>query len=145
MDRLKMLGSPQPFLREGLISKAGPVKTDQDFYLVDAPFKPLLIAEDLAHGHKGQGEDGIWEVESLAKAIKAIHGVLEVGIFCGPTGPEARAAAVVGGQRPVACYFGMADGSVTVRRAREKRRESVSAYPPLMPARSAISNSAISE
>ena len=133
MDRLRMLGSTQPFLREGLISKAGPVKTDQDFYIVDAPFKQLLIAEDLKHGRKGDGEEGIWEVETLARAIKAIHGVLEVGIFCGPTGPEAFAAGVVGGQRPVACYFGMEDGSVTVRKAREKRRESVSKYPPLMP------------
>jgi ribose 5-phosphate isomerase A len=133
MDRLRMLGSPQPFLREGLISKAGPVKTDQDFYIVDAPFKQLLIPEDLRDGRKGNGEEGIWEVETLARAIKAIHGVLEVGIFCGPTGPEASAAGVVGGQRPVACYFGMEDGSVTVRKAREKRRESVSKYPPLMP------------
>jgi ribose 5-phosphate isomerase A len=140
MDRLRMLGSPQPFLREGLVSKAGPIKTDQDFFIVDAPFKTLLIAEDLATGQKGNGEEGVWEVETLAKAIKAIHGVLEVGIFCGPTGPEASAAGVVGGQRPVACYFGMEDGSVTVRKARNKRRESVTTYPPLMPTKSITSN-----
>ena len=123
-----------------MISKAGPVKTDQDFYIVDAPFKQLLLAEDLTGGRKGNGEEGFWEVETLAKAIKAIHGVLEVGIFCGPTGPEASAAGVAGGQRPVACYFGMEDGSVTVRKARTKRRESVSTYPPLMPTKSHVSS-----
>jgi len=116
------------------MAKAGPIKTDQDFFIIDAPFPhPLLIAEDVAKGEVGNGEDGKWEVEKLARAIKDINGVLGVGIFCGPTGPEAQAAGVVGGQRPIACYFGMADGSVTLRRAREKRHSVIARYPPLIP------------
>lgn len=134
MKRLRMLGSHNPHLREGHMAKAGPIKTDQDFFIIDAPFPhPLLISEDVAKGEVGDGENGKWEVELLAKAIKDINGVLAVGLFCGPTGPEAQSAGVLGGQRPVACYFGMADGSVTLRRAREKRHSVVARYPPLIP------------
>jgi ribose 5-phosphate isomerase A len=139
MGRLRMMGSKSsngapPFIREGLISKSGPIKTDQDFFIIDAPFPhPLLIQEDIANGKVGDGDDGLWEVEKLARAIKDINGVLAVGLFCGPTGPEALAAGVVGGQRPIACYFGMPDGSVTLRRAREKRHSVVEKYPPLIP------------
>ena len=139
MGRLRMMGSKSPggtgpFLREGVMVKAGPIKTDQDFFLIDAPFPhTLLIQEDLAAGKVGDGENGVWEVERVARAIKDINGVLAVGLFCGPTGPEARAAKVVGGQRPVACYFGMPDGSVTLRKAKEKRHSVVEQYPPLIP------------
>jgi len=117
MSRLQVLGSPKPFIREGLITKAGPIKTDQDFFIVDAPFPQLLVSSDLAEGQKAGGKGGVWEVEALARAIKGIHGVLDVGIFAGPTGPEAAKYGVAGGQRPVACYFGMADGTVTVMKA----------------------------
>lgn len=141
MHRLRVLGSRSasgggPFIREGLVTKAGPIKTDQDFYIIDAPFPyPLMITEDLNDTDEGQGHGvkGKWEVETLSKAITEINGVLGVGLFCGPTGPEARDAGVVGGQRPVACYFGMEDGTVTVRKAREKDPEIVSHYPPLEP------------
>lgn len=139
MARLRVLGSKTPDgkgprIREGFITKAGPVKTDQDFFIVDAPFpKPLLISSDIAAGKVPDEGHGVWEVEALAKAIKEINGVLAVGLFCGPTGPEAKAACVIGGQRPIACYFGMADGSVTLRRAREKRHSIVANYPPLVP------------
>jgi ribose 5-phosphate isomerase A len=150
MKRLRMLGSSTPaggagpIIREGHISKAGPVKTDQDFFIIDAPFpNPLLIGIDLTPQIKGDGENGQWEVEQLARAIKDINGVLAVGLFCGPTGPEAEAAGVVGGQRPIACYFGMADGSVSVRRARHKRDSVIARYPPLIPVRSAEAESAI--
>lgn len=139
MQRLKILGSRSstgagPFLREGLITKAGPIKTDQDFYIIDAPFPtPLLLQEDIAAGKVSDPTKGVWEVEALARAIKDINGVLAVGLFCGPTGPEAQAAGVVGGQRPIACYFGMPDGTVTKRVAREKRHSIVAAYPPINP------------
>ena len=119
------------------MAKAGPIKTDQDFYIIDAPFPhPLMISDDITPEKLGNGENGYWEVEQLARAIKDINGVLAVGLFCGPTGPEAIAAEVVGGQRPVACYFGMADGSVSLRRAREKRHSIVARYPPLIPVHS---------
>lgn len=39
--------------------------------------------------------------------------MLEVGLFCGPNGIQTRAAGGVGGQKPVAAYFGMADGTVS--------------------------------
>lgn len=136
IGELRKLGSPQPFIREGstssrywlvkylqragLVSKAGPIKTDQDFFIVDAPFPQLLIASDVAAGKDGSGKNGVWEVQALAKAIKQIAGVLEVGIFTGLTGPEATKYGVKGGQRPVACYFGMQDGTVTVRKAPSK-------------------------
>lgn len=59
-------------------------------------------------------------MESLAAEIKQIQGVLEVGIFSGMTGPQAQAQAVggIGGQKPVAAYFGMPDGSISVKKAK---------------------------
>ena len=133
IGELRKLGSPQPFIREGsdfstqwlvrclqwagLVSKAGPIKTDQDFFIIDAPFPQLLMASDIAAGKDGSGKEGVWEVQALATAIKGINGVLEVGIFSGLTGPEAAKYGVKGGQRPVACYFGMQDGTVTVKKA----------------------------
>jgi len=133
MERLKALGAVKSAIREGALAKVGPIKTDQDFYIVDAEFQQLLIGQDLTTGSEGKGVAGVWEVEHLAKAIKDINGVLEVGIFCGPTGPEAAQAEVVGGQRPIACYFGMEDGSVTVRTAKSKRHSVVTSYPLLVP------------
>ncbi|KAJ4296844.1 ribose-5-phosphate isomerase rki1 [Kalmusia sp. IMI 367209] len=122
---LRVLGSTNPKLRTTLLEKSGPLKTDQDFFIVDAPFKPLLIADDIKAGKgKGDGSDGTWEVNKLSEAIKALTGVLEVGIFSGLNGPDAEAIrstdgvkTVTSGQKPVAVYFGMADGSVEVRTA----------------------------
>lgn len=59
----------------------------------------------------------MWEVENLARAIKGLAGVLEVGIFFGSTGPQAQAKGGIGGQKPVAAYFGMPDGTVSVRKS----------------------------
>lgn len=114
---LRALGSPDPLVRESGMAKAGPLKTDQDFYIIDAPFKQLLTAGDVAAGKgKGDGTDGVWSVEQLAKKIKAITGVLEVGLFYGHDGYEAAELGIGGGgQKPVAVYFGMADGSIKVR------------------------------
>jgi len=99
--------------------KEGPLKSDQDFFIIDAPFKPLLTKGDVEAGNNGSGKDGVWEVENLARAIKGIAGVLEVGIFYGLTGPQATAKGGIGGQKPVAAYFGMTDGTVTVRKAQQ--------------------------
>ncbi|OAL54401.1 ribose-5-phosphate isomerase [Pyrenochaeta sp. DS3sAY3a] len=123
---LTALGSTNPKLRTTLLEKSGPLKTDQDFYIIDAAFPALLTSADVAAGKgKGDGSDGTWEVNNISKAIKALTGVLEVGIFSGLNGIEAQdlrgkegaAGAVTGGQRPIAVYFGMADGSVKLRTA----------------------------
>ncbi|KAF2816282.1 ribose 5-phosphate isomerase [Mytilinidion resinicola] len=124
---LRLLGSPNPHVRTGLLAKAGPLKTDQDFFIIDAPFPVLLTAKDTASGlGAGDGTGGKWEVERLSKEINQITGVLEVGLFCGLDGVQAEAlreqglgkASVLGGQKPVAVYFGMQDGSVKVRTAK---------------------------
>ena len=60
-------------------------------------------------------------MEALAKEIKLIEGVLSVGIFCGENGQEAaKAGRKMGGQKPIAAYFGMEDGGVVVRSAGSK-------------------------
>ncbi|KAL4819653.1 ribose 5-phosphate isomerase A-domain-containing protein [Aspergillus spinulosporus] len=117
LTALRRLGSINPVLRPQTGSKLGPLKTDQDFYIIDAPFPTLLTKADIAAGKDGSGKDGIWEVDTLSLAIKQIPGVLEVGIFSGVTGPQAQALGGIGGQKPVAAYFGMPDGSVQVRKA----------------------------
>lgn len=69
---------------------------------------------------EGKGKDGIWEVETLAKEIKSIEGVLSVGLFCGEDGTQVQGrGGRAGGQKPVAAYFGMEHGGVRVRVARE--------------------------
>jgi ribose 5-phosphate isomerase A len=89
-----------------------------------------LIASDITAGvGKGDGSDGSWEVNALARAIKHLTGVLEVGIFSGLNGVQAEALrskvegktvpVITGGQKPVAVYFGMQDGSVSIRKAKE--------------------------
>ncbi|KAF2866243.1 ribose-5-phosphate isomerase [Massariosphaeria phaeospora] len=127
LHSLRVLGSSDPKLRTTLLEKSGPLKTDQDFYIVDAPFQTLLTSGDVAAGKgKGDGTDGKWEVNNLAQAIKELTGVLEVGIFSGVNGIEAEAlrkkdgsTKAFGGQKPIAVYFGMQDGSVEVRKANE--------------------------
>lgn len=116
LTRLRAIGSENPKIREGTQEKEGPIKTDQGFFIIDAPFNSLLTGDDVAAGKgKGDGKDGIWEVQELAETINNIQGVLEVGLFYGLTGPQAQAKKVIGGQRPVAAYFGMEDGSVQMR------------------------------
>ncbi|KAJ5184152.1 Ribose-5-phosphate isomerase [Penicillium capsulatum] len=117
LHKLVELGSVNPVIRTNADPKEGPRKTDQDFFLIDAPFAPLLTSADVAAGQAGDGTNGVWEVSALARKIREISGVLEVGIFCGQTGPQAAAAGGIGGQRPIAAYFGMPDGSVSVRKA----------------------------
>ena len=87
---------------------------------MDAPFSPLLIPSDLKEGQKGDGENGIWEVHNLGRRLKRIVGVLEVGLFHGRTGIEVgNAGEEGGGQKPIAAYFGMENGEVEVRWAKE--------------------------
>ncbi|KAF2091274.1 ribose 5-phosphate isomerase A family protein [Saccharata proteae CBS 121410] len=128
---LRQLGSPNPKVRVGPLAKTGPVKTDQDFFIIDAPFPKLLTQSDIASASitptangptlaPGSGKDGVWEVSRLSREIKRITGVLEVGLFCGEDGHQAQARGAMGGQRPVAVYFGMQDGSVMVRHAKKE-------------------------
>ena len=128
LKSLQTLGSPNPKVRTTLLEKSGPLKTDQDFFIIDAPFPPLLTSADVVAGKgKGDGSDGKWEVNKLSDAIKELTGVLEVGIFSGLNGVDAEALrvkegglrTVTGGQKPVAVYFGMQDGSVQVRTAKK--------------------------
>ncbi|KAI4229534.1 MAG: hypothetical protein L6R36_000798 [Xanthoria steineri] len=122
LERLAALGSQEATIRSGAIEKSGPIKTDQDNFIVDAKFKhPLLPTPTEAEGDvQGAKEDRQWAVETLAKEIKQIEGVLSVGLFCGENGLEAeKAGKSAGGQKPVAAYFGMEDGSVVIRKAGE--------------------------
>lgn len=85
---------------------------------MDAPFLPLMITSDLRDGDKGDGKNGTWEVRTLGERLKRIVGVLEVGLFYGRNGIQVAAAGEEGGgQKPVAAYFGMANGEVEVRTA----------------------------
>lgn len=124
---LRTLGSTKPAIREGQIAKAGPIKTDQDNFIIDAPFPTLLLPSDIASAKakgkviEGRGQGGLWEVVNLALAIKALEGVLSVGIFSGINGMQAAGIGDgTGGQKPAAAFFGMEDGSVVVRRADEQ-------------------------
>ncbi|MCJ1472411.1 ribose-5-phosphate isomerase rki1 [Lambiella insularis] len=125
IDALRTLGSRDPKLRTSPMFKAGPLQTDQSNFIVDAPFPTLLLPQDVdasKPGTSGKGEGGVWEVETLAKEIKLIEGVLSVGIFSGKNGQEAaEAGKKMGGQKPIAAYFGMEDGEVIVRKAGERR------------------------
>lgn len=114
------LGSPDPKLRQGGTAKAGPVVTDNGNWIIDAPFPPLLIPSDLSDGNKGDGKNGVWEVHALGERLNRIVGVMEVGLFHGLNGIQvAKSGAEGQGQKPVAAYFGMENGEVEVRVAKE--------------------------
>lgn len=117
---LKALGSPNPSLRlVKMAEKESPLKTDQDFYIVKAPFAPMRIKSDSSSAAEGKTSDGlvakVYDPLTLSDEIKKIVGVLEVGLFVGETGPEALKKGKQGGQKPIAVYFGMQDGTVKVR------------------------------
>ncbi|TKX27663.1 ribose-5-phosphate isomerase [Elsinoe australis] len=117
INQLRLIGSTDPKLREHPIAKTGPIQTDQGFYIIDAPFKTLLSTSDVKAGKDGSGKDGVYDVPTLALKIKAITGVLEVGLFFGMNGEQSQAQNLQGGQKPVAVYFGMQDGEVRKRTA----------------------------
>ncbi|RYP34648.1 hypothetical protein DL767_004208 [Monosporascus sp. MG133] len=107
-ELLKM-GSRKPYIRSGLPGKAGEIVTDNGNHIIDAPFPfPLLLSNQ---AHLMDESKGLWTVDALAARIKSICGVLEVGIFCGLSGPEAIKLGL-GGEKPVKVYFGMQDGTV---------------------------------
>ncbi|KAK5652101.1 hypothetical protein OQA88_10879 [Cercophora sp. LCS_1] len=110
LGELVRLGAKNPRIRPGLPGKAGAIVTDNGMWIIDAPFAPLQLAKD---GVAGNGEDGVWTVDALADRLIKLPGVAEIGLFYGQSGLQIAS----GAQKPVAAYFGMADGSVEVRLA----------------------------
>lgn len=102
-------------IRQGVPRKAGPVVTDNSMWLIDAPFLPLQLSKD-PNETRADGEGGVWTVDGLADRLIKIPGIVETGLFAGFNGLEAQAGSS-GAQKPIAAYFGMADGSVQVRQA----------------------------
>ncbi|KAG9245055.1 ribose 5-phosphate isomerase A-domain-containing protein [Calycina marina] len=114
------LGSSDPKIRQGGSAKAGPVVTDNGMWIMDAPFRKLLLPSDLTATQKGDGKDGIWEVAQLGRRLQRVVGILEVGLFFGRNGLQVSTAGEEGGgQKPVAAYFGMENGEVEVRASKE--------------------------
>lgn len=105
------IGSKKPFIRSGLPGKAGHIVTDNGNHVIDAPFPPLLLNSEK---DKMDVSKGLWTVDALAARLKSITGVLEIGIFSGPNGPQAREMGK-GGEKPIMVYFGMEDGNVEMR------------------------------
>ncbi|KAH8681646.1 ribose 5-phosphate isomerase A-domain-containing protein [Xylariales sp. PMI_506] len=105
------MGSIKPYIRSGLPGKAGHIVTDNGNHVIDAPFPPLLLNSEK---DKMDPSKGLWTVDALAARIKSITGVLEIGIFSGPNGPQAKALGK-GGEKPIIVYFGMQDGTVETR------------------------------
>uniref|UniRef100_A0A0B7K9V0 Ribose-5-phosphate isomerase n=1 Tax=Bionectria ochroleuca TaxID=29856 RepID=A0A0B7K9V0_BIOOC len=61
---------------------------------------------------------GKWEVSRLAQELLKVPGIVEIGLFHGFNGNQAVSLGQVGqAQKPVAAYFGTADGSVDVQLA----------------------------
>merc|ERR1712169_10171 len=116
--RLQALGSPAPAVRSGLPSKAGECVTDNGMWIIDAPFPPLLLPSDLTPEVDGLGKGGLWEVSKLAEELLRTPGIVEIGLFHGFNGTQAVGLGKEGqAQKPVAAYFGTADGKVDVQRA----------------------------
>lgn len=113
------MGSIAPFVRAGLPSKAGECVTDNGMWIIDAPFPPLLLPKDLTAGLDGTGKNGgAWGVSQLAEELLSLPGVVETGLFYGFNGDEAVALGKDSrAQKPVAAYFGSADGTVDVQKA----------------------------
>ncbi|KAI0023097.1 ribose 5-phosphate isomerase A [Xylariomycetidae sp. FL0641] len=110
-DELLSLGARHPVIRvQGTPLNKLPVKTDNNNYIVDAPFPPLLLNSQY---DKMDPAKGIWTPDTLLEKINNIVGVLEVGIFAGMNGPEAASAGTgTLGVKPVKVYFGKPDGGV---------------------------------
>ncbi|CAK7225183.1 ribose-5-phosphate isomerase rki1 [Sporothrix bragantina] len=115
LSELVLLGAQKPIIRQGVPKKAGPVVTDNGMWLIDAPFQPLQLSRGANKGG-ADGEGGAWTVDGLADRLIKIPGIVETGLFSGFNGFEAKEG-LGGAQKPIAAYFGMADGSVQVRKA----------------------------
>lgn len=112
LAELRRMGAPNALIRPGLPGKAGAIVTDNGMWIIDAPFSPLRLPAD-EEGQEGS-ETGVWTVDALADRLIKLPGVAEIGLFYGQNGLEAQNG---GAQKPVAAYFGMADGTVEVKTA----------------------------
>ncbi|KAA8913245.1 ribose-5-phosphate isomerase [Sphaerosporella brunnea] len=92
LSRLSSLGSSAPTIRMGGAAKAGPCITDNGNFIIDAPFPDGFIP---------MASSSISPPRPLT--LKSIVGVVEHGIFW------------AGDRKPVTAYFGMEDGTVSVR------------------------------
>ena len=108
LGELERMGSVNPRIRPGLPGKAGACVTDNGLWIIDAPFAPLLLPKEKA---ASSGANGVWTVDELADKLIKIPGVAEIGLFYGNNGLEVAS----GAQKPVAAYFGMADGTVQAK------------------------------
>ena len=116
--RLREMGSPDPKVRSGLPSKAGECVTDNGMWLIDAPFAPLLLPKDLTAEVDGRGKDGVWEINALADELLRLPGIIEIGLFHGFNGVQAvKLGKQLQAQKPIAAYFGLANGEVEVQNA----------------------------
>jgi ribose 5-phosphate isomerase A len=87
-------------------------------WIIDAPFSPLLLPKDLSSSADGKGQNGAWEVQTLADELLRIPGIVEIGLFYGFNGSQAAGLGKeLQAQKPVAAYFGMPDGQVQVQNA----------------------------
>ncbi|KAL2133531.1 hypothetical protein VTI74DRAFT_2217 [Chaetomium olivicolor] len=112
LDELTRMGAQTARIRPGLPGKAGAIVTDNGLWIIDAVFAPLLLPKDVeAAAQAGDGTNGQWTVDALADRLIKIPGVAEIGLFYGKNGLELDS----GAQKPVAAYFGMADGTVQVK------------------------------
>ncbi|KAK4097692.1 ribose 5-phosphate isomerase [Parathielavia hyrcaniae] len=109
LDELLRMGAQKPRIRPGLPGKAGAIVTDNGMWIIDAPFAPLLLPKDIETG--SALVTGMWTVDALADALIKIPGVAEIGLFYGKNGLQVAS----GAQKPVAAYFGLADGTVEVK------------------------------
>ncbi|KAF5614383.1 ribose 5-phosphate isomerase A [Fusarium subglutinans] len=118
LTRLRAMGSANPVVRSGLPSKAGECVTDNGMWLIDAPFSPLLLPKDIKSEGDGRGKDGAWEVNALAEELVRTPGIVEIGLFHGFNGSEAvKLGKQLQAQKPIAAYFGLANGEVQVQNA----------------------------
>ncbi|EWZ38220.1 ribose 5-phosphate isomerase A [Fusarium oxysporum f. sp. raphani 54005] len=118
LTRLRAMGSANPVVRSGLPSKAGECVTDNGMWLIDAPFSPLLLPKDIRSEGDGRGKDGAWEVNALAEELVRTPGIVEIGLFHGFNGSEAvKLGKQLQAQKPIAAYFGLANGEVQVQNA----------------------------
>ncbi|RGP78187.1 ribose 5-phosphate isomerase a [Fusarium longipes] len=116
--RLRAMGSSNPAIRSGLPAKAGECVTDNGMWLIDAPFSPLLLSKDINSETEGRGKDGAWEVNALAEELVRTPGIVEIGLFHGFNGNEAvKLGKTSQAQKPIAAYFGLANGEVQVQNA----------------------------